>query len=456
MLLHPARLPVPRARAQSHVRAIVAPLLALACTAPEVLAQPAWPLIPQEVVETFERIGRHAPVSQALETIRGGATRLFEEQLRLTEIPAPPFKEQARAEYYLGKLREAGLRDAYIDKEGNVIGLRKGAGRGPRLVASAHLDSVFPEGTDVKVREKGGRYYAPGIYDDALGLASLLMVIEALEKHGMRTAGDILFVGTVGEEELGDLRGAKALLRDHKDIDGFISFDGLGVGRLVNQATASRRYLVDFKGPGGHSFAAFGLPSPIHAMGRAIAKIGDLQTPPDPKTTYTVGIVKGGTAVNAIAADATMSLDMRSNSTAELARLEEKVMAAVREAVHEENRRWSSDRISAEPKLVGDRPGGLTPLDSKIVHSARQSFAAIGARTTSIHGGSTDANIAMSLGIPALSMSNAGNGGANHSLGEWYSPNGNWQGPQAALLFILSLVGVDGVSEPLLERRPSR
>ena len=455
MSFHPGWMAL---RLPGSIRALIAPLAVLgtAVPAPAAAQAASWPPISQEVVQTYERIGRHVPVAQALDSIKAADKRMFEEQVRLTEIPAPPFKEQARAQYYLKKLIEAGLRDAYIDKEGNVIGLRKGAGRGPRLIASAHLDSVFPEGTDVKVREKGGRYYAPGIYDDALGLASLLTVIEALEKHGIRTSGDIMFVGTVGEEELGDLRGVKALFRDHRDIDGFISFDGLGLGRLVNHGTASRRYLVDFKGPGGHSFAAFGLPSPIHAMGRAIAKIGDLQTPPTPKTTFTVGVVKGGTAVNAIAADATMSLDMRSDSTDELARLEEKVMAAIREAVQEENRRWSSNRITVEPRLVGDRPGGTNPIDSKIVQSARQSFAAIGERATSIHGGSTDSNIAFSLGVPAISMSNAGEGGANHSPGEWYSPVNNWKGPQAAMLFILSLVGVEGVSDPLLVKRSPR
>src|SRR5215813_5612003 len=247
-------------------RLVLGPLLLFLFTAAgsAARAQPALPPVPAEVTQAFERLTRHAPVSQAMESIRSASAHMFDEQVRLTEIPSPPFKEQARAEHYLKRVREAGLRDAYIDKEGNVIGVRRGTGDGPKLVASAHLDSVFPEGTDVKVREKNGRYYAPGIYDDALGLASLLTVLEAMEKHAIRTVGDIMFVGTVGEEELGDLRGVKALFRDHKDIDGFISFDGLGLGRIVNHGTASRRWLVEFKGPGGHSYGAFGLPSPIH------------------------------------------------------------------------------------------------------------------------------------------------------------------------------------------------
>ena len=259
-------------------------------------AQPTLVPIAPDIEQAVERINKHAPVVKAMEGIKTSSVRMFEEQVRISEVPAPPFKEQARAAYYLGKVKEAGLTDATIDTEGNVVGIRRGTGKGPKLVVSAHLDTVFPEGTDVKVREKGGRYFGPGIGDDAAGLATLLMAIEHLNKAGIRTIGDILFVGTVGEEELGDLRGVKALFRDHKDIDGFISLDGVGLGRIVNAATGSHRFMASFKGPGGHSFSAFGLPSAIHAMGRAVTKIGDLVPPSDPKTTFTVGTVRGGTS----------------------------------------------------------------------------------------------------------------------------------------------------------------
>ena len=232
------------------------------------IAQLSLPPVTAEIEQALERVAKHAPVIKALEAIKGSGVRMFEEQVRITEIPAPPFKEKARAEYYLKKVKEAGLADATIDTEGNVIGIRRGSGKGPKLVVSAHLDTVFPEGTDVKVREKNGRYYAPGIGDDAAGLATLLTTLEHLNKAGVHTVGDIVFVGTVGEEELGDLRGVKALFRDHTDIDGFISLDGVGLGRIVNAATGSHRFMVSFKGPGGHSFSAFGLPSATHAMGR--------------------------------------------------------------------------------------------------------------------------------------------------------------------------------------------
>ena len=423
-------------------------------------AQSTLPPVTADIEQALARVTKHAPVVKALEGIKGSSVRMFEEQVRINEIPAPPFKEQVRAEYYLKKVKEAGLADAYIDKEGNVIGIRRGsstAGKGPKLVVSAHLDTVFPEGTDVKVREKDGRYYAPGIGDDASGLTTLLTAIEHLNKSGVRTIGDIVFVGTVGEEELGDLRGMKALFRDHKDIDGFISLDGVGLGRIVNAATGSHRFLVSFKGPGGHSFSAFGLPSAIHAMGRAVAKIGDLVPPVNPKTTFTVGTVRGGTSVNAISGDATIGIDVRSNSQVELTKFVEKVMAAIHEAVADENKRWNAKTpITVDIKQVGDRPAGSIPVDAKIVQAARAAMKAIGAETRSMEASSTDSNLPISLGVPAITLSSSGQAGGSHSLGEWYSPVNNTLGAQNILLLALGLVGVENVSEPVLEKRAPR
>ena len=198
-----------------------------------------------------------------------------------------------------------------------------------------------------------------------------------MNANEIATVGDILFVGTVGEEELGNLRGVKALFRDHKDIDGFISIDGLGITRVVNQATGSHRYEFIFKGPGGHSFQEFGLPSAIHAMGRAIAKISELQTPSDPKTTFTVGTVSGGTSVNAIAAEARMAVDMRSNSTDELVKLEARLLDLVKEAVADENARWNSDKMTVEAKLIGDRPAGIVAMDSPIVQATQRAVTSV-------------------------------------------------------------------------------
>ena len=326
-----------------------------------------------------------AKVVKTLDDIKADDARAFEEQKRITEIPAPPFKEKVRAEYYLKRMQELGFKDAAIDSEGNVIALRKGTGGGrPKLVVSAHLDTVFPEGTDVTVKEKDGVIIAPGIGDDSRGLAALLSLVKAINENGIATVGDVLVVGTVGEEELGNLRGVKALFRDHKDIDGFISIDGLGISRVVNQSTGSHRYEMIFKGPGGHSFQEFGLPSAIHAMGRAIAKISELQTPADPKTTFTVGTVSGGTSVNAIAAEARMAVDMRSNSTEELLKLEAKLLDLVKQAVAEENARWNTDKITVEIKLIGDRPAGIVERIRRSCRppSARSAAIARGPRAT--------------------------------------------------------------------------
>jgi len=423
---------------------------------------PAAGLLPQPAVAQapdLEAILNSPKIVKALDDIKADDERTFAEQKRITEIAAPPFKEKVRAEFYQKRMQELGLKDASIDAEGNVIALRKGSGGGrPRLVVSAHLDTVFPEGTDVTVKEKDGAIVAPGIGDDSRGLAAMLSLIKAMNENQIGTVGDIMFVGTVGEEELGNLRGVKALFRDHADIDGFISIDGLGITRVVNQATGSHRYEFVFKGPGGHSFAEFGLPSATHAMGRAIAKIAELQPPSDPRTTFTVGTVTGGTSVNAIAAEARMAVDMRSNAEEELLKLEARLLELVKEAVADENARWKSDKMTVEARLIGDRPAGIVPMDSPIVQATQRTVAAVtkGPRPT-FAGSSTDSNLAMSLGIPAVTIGGGGEGGNWHSRNEWYKPVNAWHGPQNALLTVLMLSGLDGVTKPALSvRKPGK
>jgi acetylornithine deacetylase/succinyl-diaminopimelate desuccinylase-like protein len=436
-------------------RQLVAALAVAFCSS---LPLPTWaqdpPPINAATEAAFGRLAAAPAVKQALEFIKAEDERTLKDQIELTEIPAPPFKESVRAAEYLKRLKALGLADARIDAEGNVIAVRKGTGRGPVLVVSAHLDTVFPEGTDVKVKVKDNRYAAPGIYDDGRGLASLLTIVRALNHANLKTVGDIMFVGTVGEEELGDLRGVKAFFREHRNVDGFISFDGIDISRIVNQATGSRRWRIVYTGPGGHSFSAFGLPSATHALGRAIAKISDVRTPDNPKTTFTVGTLKGGTSVNAIAAEAELGLDMRSNSAEELKKLEERMLQLAREAAAEENARWNQkDVIKVELKLVGDRPAGAGSIDSALVHAARRGIAAVGGEVKSIMASSTDSNLPISLGIPAVTLGSGGIGGGSHGPGEWYSPVNAWLGPQSQLLTIVSLVGLDGVTQPLLAKR---
>lgn len=399
-----------------------------------------------------------ARVQAALAQIKKDDAATLREQMEIAQIPAPPFKEAVRAKDYLRRLQKLGLSDATIDSEGNVVARRKGSGRGPTLVLSAHLDTVFPEGTDVTVRQRDGRYYGPGFVDDSRGLAVLLAVLRAMQDNAIRTSGDILFVGTVGEEGLGNLRGVKALFRDVKGIDGFISVDSVnqpdeahGRSKIISQATGSRRWSVTFTGTGGHSFGNFGSPSAIHAMGRAIAKIADLRPPVDPKTTFTVGVVSGGTSVNAIAGEAQMQVDIRSNGAAELAALERQILALVDQAVVEENARWSSKDMRAKTTLLGDRPAGTAQNNTPVVQAALQAAVALQLPEPLVGAASTDANVALSLGIPAATLSGGGRGDKAHSLEEWYEPLSAWLGPQSVLLTVLALVGIDGVSEPLLQ-----
>jgi acetylornithine deacetylase/succinyl-diaminopimelate desuccinylase-like protein len=431
----------------------------IAATALLLAAQQASAQTPSPAIDAaLQAILANPKVVKTLDDIKADDARALEEQKRITEIPAPPYKEKVRAEYFLKRMQELGFKDAVIDTEGNVIALRKGTGGGrPKLVVSAHLDTVFPESTDVTVKEKDGAILAPGIGDDSRGLAALLSLIKTMNENSIATVGDLVAVGTVGEEELGNLRGVKALFRDHADIDGFISIDGLGITRVVNQATGSHRYEMIFRGPGGHSFQEFGLPSAIHAMGRAVAKISELQTPSDPKTTFTVGTVSGGTSVNAIAGEAKMAVDMRSNSTDELLKLEARLLDLVRQAVVEENARWNTDKMTVEITLIGDRPAGTVSMDSPIVQATQRTVAAIGrGPRVTFAGSSTDSNIAMSLGIPAVTIGGGGEGGNWHSRNEWYKPVDAWMGPQNALLTVLMLTGLDGVSKPTLAVRAGK
>jgi acetylornithine deacetylase/succinyl-diaminopimelate desuccinylase-like protein len=404
------------------------------------------------VRQSFERVLSDPRVKAALAAIERAEPEAIKEQFRLTEIPAPPFKEEKRAAHYLDLLKARGLDEAYLDEEGNAIGLRKGSGNGPLLLIAAHLDTVFPEGVDTSVKERNGRFYAPGIGDDTRGLAAMLSVIDALNASGIETEADIMFAGNVGEEGRGDLRGIKAIFRDHPDIDGFISIDGVRMGRITNGGTGSRRFEFHFTGPGGHSFGAFGLASAIHAMGRAIAKIGDLETPSDPKTTFTVGTVAGGTSVNSIAADAVFAIDMRSNDRTQLAILEQKAKDAALEAVAEENARWGRGEISVDFVLIGDRPVGRTEPSSPLVQLTRLAFDELAIEFRGLSISSTDSNVPMSLGIPAITIDGGGDGGGAHSPDEWFVPTDSHLGPQASLLLILGLAGIEGSTQALLPK----
>ncbi len=420
----------------------------------------ASPAVSPEIASAFKKIMADPKVRQGLEFIKNDDAQALADLKEIVIIPAPPFKEKVRGEYYLRRLQELGLKDLKMDTEGNVYGIRPGTGHGPKLLVEAHLDTVFPEGTNIQVTERDGRLYAPGIADDSRGLALLLSIVRAFHTTGIRTVGDIIFCGTVGEEGLGDLRGMKAFFKDHKDIAGVIDIDSgpthtpADVRAITYLATGSHRYRVTFNGPGGHSFSAFGTPSAIHAMGRAIAKIADVKTPSQPKTTFTVGEVSGGTSVNAIAAKAQMLLDMRSNGQEELLATEKKILALIEAAADEENARWGTEKkITVEAKLIGKRPAGSQSSDSPIVRAAWMATQAIGQQPELVAAISTNANWPISLGVPAIVLGVGGLDGGTHSTGEWYDPANEYLAPQKIFLTILGLTGVDGVSQPLLPAR---
>lgn len=413
-------------------------------------AAPAYTVVP-ETDAAFAKISSYDLFKKGLNFIQEDAARTLADQRTIVAIPAPPFKEKARGEYYLKRLKELGLKDVQMDKEGNVFGIRPGSGKGPKILVEAHLDTVFPEGTNTIPSEKDGKIYAPGIADDSRGLAALLSVVRAFHASGIKTVGDVIFCASVGEEGLGDLRGMKAFFRDHKDIAASVSIDGTSVNRITYLATGSHRYEVIFKGPGGHSFGSFGTPSTIHAMGRAIAKIADVEAPKSPKTTFTIGVVSGGTSVNSIAAEARLQLDMRSNSQEELLKIESKILPLIQEAVDEENARWGSDKIVAEVKLVGDRPAGSQSANGMIVQCAWLATKVIGQEPELTAASSTNANLPISIGVPAITIGGGGADGRNHSPDEWYDPQKAYLGPQKIFAVILGLAGVEGLTEPLIK-----
>lgn len=385
-------------------------------------------------------------VREAFHFFEKHATEITDEQIAICSIPAPPFGEEERAIYLREKFRQLGLREAEIDAEGNCVALRRGRSLSPVLVISAHLDTVFPANTDFTVRRGQSKLLAPGIADDGCGLVALIALLSALEENSIETEGSLLFVGTVGEEGEGNLRGVRHLLTKGEwagNVDAFISFDGPGVERITHAALGSRRYRVRLKGAGGHSWGDFGVANPVHAMGRAIARLAAYPAPREPRTTFNVGRIEGGGSVNVIPREAAMDVDLRSESAEELMRLDAFFRRAVREATDDENsvRRQNAPPLELDLKLIGDRPSGETPPNASIVLIAEEATRYFGCRPR-LDRSSTDSNIPISLGIPAITLGAGGASGNSHTLDEWYDPRGREIGLKRALLVMLGTVGV--------------
>jgi tripeptide aminopeptidase len=386
------------------------------------------------------RLMQDPTVKAALDAAKRNEAHFIEEQIRVCEIPAPPFKEDARARELERLFKQLGLQNVRIDKAGNVIGVRPGVSARPNLLFQAHLDTVFPEGTEVKVKRDGAILRAPGIGDDCRGLAVVLGVIQALNDAKVQTPGTITFAADTGEEGLGDLRGTKSLFEDtlKGQVDKFISVDGTGLS-ITNVGVGSYRYRATFKGPGGHSFGAFGMANPIQAMGRAISKIDAIEVPAKPKTTFNVGRVGGGTSVNAIPFEGWMEVDMRSSDKTSLETVHAKYKAAVQQAVEEENQRWNNrGPVTVSNDLVGYRPPGVTPPDSAIVITSIATTKMFGS-AGNLGEGSTDSNVPMNLGIPAVTIGGGGRGTNAHSLNEAFDTTDSYLGTQRALLLAVAL-----------------
>lgn len=427
-----------------HIRFVlsVTSALTVAVSPAGVAAQPQ-----AEYDEQIRSLMSHPAVRSALDVIEDTDERTMADLMALTEIPAPPFQEEARGRAFLAMLEDGGIDSTWVDDVGNVIGLRRGTGSGAVLALAGHLDTVFPPETDVSVKVRGDTLFAPGIADDTRGLATVLAVLRAMNAANVRTEADILFIGNVGEEGLGDLRGVKHLFREGGPrIDHFISVDGTSSTGITHMGLGSHRYRVTFQGPGGHSWGAFGLANPAHALGRAIRYFQDGADPYTRdapfRTSYNVGRIGGGTSVNSVPFESWMEIDMRSQGVETLQAVDAILQGAVQHALAEENQlRSRGEPLTVDVDMIGDRPSGEIAEEHAFVQQAAAVTRALGLEPTFARS-STDANIPISMGIPAITTGGGGQGFGAHSLGEWFRNVDGHIGVQRVLLITLAQVGV--------------
>lgn len=400
----------------------------------------------QEVAEEkyqkeINELASQKAISKAFEIIEELEPETQADLIRLTEIPAPPFKEEVRAAEFKRMLEEAGADRVWIDKEGNVIALRSGTEGGKTVAVDAHLDTVFPEGTDVTVKQRGDTLIAPGIGDDTRGLAMVLAILKTMEQAGLETKSDILFIGTVGEEGQGDLRGVKYLFQSGEyDIDSWISIDGGSIGRVNNAGLGSKRYRTFFKGKGGHSWGAFGLANPHHALGVAVNNFTQKAqefVSMGPRTSFNVGKIGGGTSVNSIPFESWMEVDMRSVSPDRLDEIEALFISTMKSSVKEYNQSGVRDSVWLELVKMGDRPSGEIDMETPLIQRALAVTTHMGAEPR-LTRGSTNSNIPISLGIPSVTIGRGGIGSGAHSLDEWWVNKDGAEAIKLALLLTLA------------------
>ena len=403
--------------------------------------------IEKKYTKAIKRLVKNKKVKAAFEHIVSLETKTLERHIALTEIEAPPFKEENRATVFAEYYRDLGMDSVWIDSEGNVLGLLLGSEGKQTVALDAHLDTVFPEGTNVKVRIENDTLFAPGIGDDTRGLSMLLTILETIKTNNIQLKDNLLFVGSVGEEGLGDLRGVKHLFRENgPQIDSWIAIDGGNIGRVNNKGLGSYRYRVTFKGPGGHSWGAFGLGNPHHALGEAIGnfvRAADIYTAKGPKTSYNVGVISGGTSINSIPFESVMEIDIRSIKPLRLEAMEVILKKAVRKALTNQNelKRQGPD-LTFKIDKIGNRPSGELSDTLPLIQRTLAATTHFGVEPF-LTRGSTNSNIPITKGIPSVTIGRGGNGGKAHSLGEWWINEEGYKAIQLALLIVLSETGMN-------------
>lgn len=399
-----------------------------------------------QYIQEVDKLAKHKQVQKALQSIVAQNKRNRDELIMLTEIPAPPFKEEKRAARFATVLKDAGADSVWIDKVGNVIALRKGKNPRRCVALDGHLDTVFPAETNVTVKIKGDTLFAPGVGDDTRGLVMVASVLRALEEANIETQSDVLFIGSVGEEGLGDLRGVKHLFSpQNRKIDSWIAIDGGDLGSLRTMGLGSYRYRVTFKGPGGHSWGAFGLANPQHALGSSIhyfSKAADKFTRTGARTSYNVGRIGGGTSVNSIAFESWMEIDMRSEIPENLNLVDSLLKASVQKSLDEHNQmRRMGPALTVDVAKIGDRPSGELAETIPLIQRAMAAVTYLG-ETPTTGRGSTNSNIPISKGIPSVTLGRGGQGGNGHSLNEWWYDDQGYKSIQLALLTLVAEAGM--------------
>ena len=411
--------------------------------------------VSQKTAEIMSELTGLNEVKQGLEFLKEDHQEAVKDQLEMVVIKAPTFFEQERAKYYCERLKGLGLEDVHIDEHCNVIGLKKGYGKGPAILIEAHLDTVFPLEVEINPEIKDGKIYAPGIGDDTRGLAAVLSVIRALNTTKIKHSGDIYFAGTACEEGIGGLSGMRNLFSGPlgKKIDASISIDGSGADKITYNATGIKTMVFNFYGIGGHAYGAFAkVANPLHAAARAVAKIACLSVPANPKTTYSVSNFHAGNdaGIHAITENATIKINFRSNSSEELEKLEKAIIKSMEEACREETEFWNQDTITYDYDYLVDIPAGQQDINRSILQAAYLSMEHIGLKPVFTMDGCTNANIPVSLGLPAICIGRGGNEGGVHTTKEWFEIEGAYRCPQEVFLIALSVSGIEGVTASVL------